>query len=84
MRNKIENIKNFIVENVFFLFAVVIAILFITSPVWIKIKGLSKVVSLFLAPLKSEGYKSSYIGAMGGLIGTFLAVSAALWTTEKD
>lgn len=83
MRNKIENIKNFIVENVFFLFAVVIAILFITSPVWIKIKGLSKVVSLFLAPLKSEGYKSSYIGAMGGLIGTFLAVSAALWTQRR-
>ena len=48
MRNKIENIKNFIVENVFFLFAVVIAILFITSPVWIKIKACQKWFHYFL------------------------------------
>lgn len=83
MRSKFQKVKDFIIENVFFLCAVLVAILFITSPVWINIRCLSNAISLFLVPLKSVEYKSSYIGAMGGLIGTFLAVSAALWTQRR-
>lgn len=44
---------------------------------------LARIVSIFLLPLKKDGYKSSYIETMGALLGTFLAVSGALWTQRR-
>lgn len=83
MKNRWKNIKEWIIDNLFFLVIGMISILFITSPIWMNFEYLARIVSIFLLPLKKDGYKSSYVETMGALLGTFLAVSGALWTQRR-
>ena len=83
MKNRWKNIKEWIIDNLLFLVIGMISILFITSPIWMNFEYLAIIVSIFLLPLKKDGYKSSYIETMGALLGTFLAVSGALWTQRR-
>lgn len=83
MKNRWRNIKEWIIDNLLFLVIGMISILFITSPIWMNFEYLARIVSIFLLPLKKDGYKSSYIETMGALLGTFLAVSGALWTQRR-
>lgn len=83
MKNRWKNIKEWIIDNLLFLVIGMISILFITSPIWMNFEYLARIVSIFLLPLKKDGYKSSYIETMGALLGTFLAVSGALWTQRR-
>lgn len=80
---KREYIKDFIVENVLFFVIVIITGIFIVSPLLLKIKVVSDVVSTLLKALETEGYRSTYIEMMGALLGTFLAISGALWTQRR-
>lgn len=79
----IEKVKRFISENKLFFVAIVATVLFITSPLWLQISFLSKMVSCFLKSLNEQGFKSSYIETCGAILGTFLAVTGALWTQRK-
>ncbi len=80
---KRDYIKDFIVENVLFFVIVIITGIFVVSPLLLKIKTVSDVVSILLKALETEGYRSTYIETMGALLGTFLAISGALWTQRR-
>lgn len=81
---KWNKIKDIIVEKWLFFTIIIITFIFVSSPYWLKWGNFSKEVSYFLQPLKTEGYKSSYIEMLGALLGTFLAISGALWTQRRD
>ena len=62
---------------------IIVTVIFVTSPVLLKNEWIYKWISSLLSPLKQEGYKSSYIETIGALLGTFLAISGALWTQRR-
>ena len=79
-----EAIKDFVVDNVLFVIMVGITIVFVTSPVWLRSEALSNAISEILSPLKCEGYKSSYVETLGAILGTFLAITGAIWTQKRE
>lgn len=70
--------------SILFWIAGVIAIAFLISPLLLKNECISNLFSNFIKTLKIESYKSSYIETVGALIGTFLAITGALWTQRKE
>lgn len=78
-----EKIKDFVIENIVFFIMIIVTVIFVTSPVLLKNEWIYKWISSLLGPLKQEGYKSSYIETIGALLGTFLAISGALWTQRR-
>ncbi len=85
LRKKISKsqIRDFIIENLLFYVMAIIALVFVASPVWLNITSISTWVSSILVPLKTEGYKSSYVETLGALGGTAFAVCGALWTQRR-
>ena len=81
---KWRKIKDAVVDKWLFVIMIIITFIFVISPYWLKWEVLENEVSYFLQPLKVEGYKSSYIEMLGALVGTFLAISGALWTQRRD
>lgn len=77
------DVKDFIVENLLFFIVVVATIIFVISPWWLSCEFLSNEISGILSSLKTEGYKSSYIETLGAILGTFLAITGALWTQKR-
>ena len=73
----------FIKNNKLFFISIVITIIFIVAPLWLRIPCLRQLISFFLLPLKEQGFKSSYIETLGAFLGTFLAVTGALWTQKQ-
>ncbi len=67
--------------SIFVMFAF-IAILIVLSPLVIKIPGVKDFVSSSLIELGS--YKAVYITMIGGMVGTGLAVSSAIWMQQRD
>ncbi|WP_202766286.1 hypothetical protein [Clostridium paridis] len=49
-----------------------------------RVQIFSGLLSWLLSPLKTTEYKSSYIQTFGAILGTFMAVSGALWTQKKS
>lgn len=82
-QNRIHK-KFYLSGNILFTIMIVIAFLFAISPLLLKISWIASTVSLWLGALNIESYKSTYINTMGALLGTFLAVSGALWTQQKE
>lgn len=76
-------IGKFAIENPLFFISIVITIIFVSSPIWLNCSCLKNMISGFLMPLKEQGYKSSYIETLGAILGTFLAITGALWTQRK-
>lgn len=67
--------------NMLFIIVSAISAVFILIPLILRIKLIYKVASWFLSPLGEYG--SSYVETLGAILGTFLAVTGALWTQRK-
>lgn len=67
--------------NMLFMIVSAISAVFILIPLILRIKLIYKVASWFLSPLGEYG--SSYVETLGAILGTFLAVTGALWTQRK-
>ncbi len=59
-----------------------VVLLFIFSPLLLNCRFIYETISSFMGPLEISEYKSSYIESLGSLLGTFLAVLAALLTQK--
>lgn len=79
----IQKIIKFIKENKLFSFSIFLTGIFIVSPLFLKIQIMNNALSGFMYSLKEQGYKSSYVETLGAILGTFLAISGALWTQRK-
>lgn len=62
---------------------VALAILFLASPYALKVPCIFDSVAVFFEPLKNEEYRGAFIGACGGMIGSFLAITGALWVERR-
>ncbi len=80
---KVDKFKDFVKENPLFFISIIITIIFIVAPLWLRIPCFSEMISFILVPLKEQGFKSSYIETLGAFLGTFLAVTGALWTQRQ-
>ncbi|MDF2883075.1 MAG: hypothetical protein K0R54_3632 [Clostridiaceae bacterium] len=82
IRKKIERYKpqN---ENIIFVIMCCIGCGFLITPILLRMTILNDLFSWMLSPLKTADYKSSYIETFGAILGTFMAVSGALWTQKK-
>ena len=76
-------IKKFIKDNILFSICIFIALLFLVSPLLLRISWVESIVTDILFALKEEGYKSSYIETIGAIFGTFFAITGALWTQKR-
>ena len=87
IKRKVNEMKvktwKFIKENPWFFISIVLTAIFIFSPLYLRCSWLSGMFSCFLLPLKEQGYKSSYIETLGAILGTFLAITGALWTQRR-
>lgn len=79
-----KKIQDIIIEKWLFIIVVIVTLVFVFMPWWIKFECFSSRVAFFLQPLKTEGYKSSYVETIGALIGSFLAITGALWTQRRE
>ena len=67
--------------SILFMIVSAISAAFIFIPLILRIEFVYNAVSWFLSPLGEYG--SSYIETLGAILGTFLAVTGALWTQRK-
>lgn len=63
--------------------SVVFAVVFMVSPALLRFDWFNSIISGFLEPLKCSEYKGAFVGATGGMIGAFLAITGALWVERK-
>lgn len=77
-----RKIKNFFKRDFEFALFVFVVILFLISPLLIRVPLLHRIISFYLEPLGS--FKDSYIGIIGTVFGTFLGVIGALWTQGEE
>lgn len=69
--------------NILFIVVSILGCAFVVVPVLLRVPFIANVLTWLLRPLKDSGYKSSYIETFGAILGTFLAVTGALWTQRK-
>lgn len=83
--SKINNTKTYKQKhgNIFFVIVCCIGGTFLITPILLRVPFFSNLFSWLLHPLKTTEYKSSYIKTFGAILGTFMAVSGALWTQKK-
>lgn len=60
-----------------------ITVVFIILPIVLKIQCISDFVAWILEALRYQEYKSAYLGIIGGLLGSWLAVTGAIYTQRK-
>ena len=65
-------------KKLLFTISLIMAVCFLFSPMFLKIEFVSGVVRNCLEGLEYQEYKSSFIGGVGGMIGTFLAITSTL------
>ena len=82
--------------TIYFILICVITFLFVISPLLFRIAFIYELASRYLSVFKSVDFKSTYIEALGAILGAFLAITGAIWTqniankyekknkTEKD
>ena len=68
--------------TILFITAIVLSICFLCVPLLLKCQCIYENVQKILASLGN--YKSSYFEACGAMIGTFLAVTSAIWIQQKS
>ena len=71
-----------IILNILFMLFWLLGIIFLFVPRILSYTPIYDLLSYFLSYLPSVEYKNTYISSLGGLLGTFMAVSGALWTQQ--
>jgi hypothetical protein len=66
-------------KNLLFGISLAMAIALLLSPFLLKIEFISNIIRWCLSDLQYQEYKSAFIGTVGGMIGTFLAITGTLW-----
>lgn len=61
----------------------VITVMFMILPLIMKIPIISSVIAWIMSALKYQEYKSAYLGLIGGLVGSWLAITGAIYTQQK-
>lgn len=61
----------------------VITVVFIILPLVMKIPFVSNLIAWIMSALKYQEYKSAYLGIIGGLVGSWLAITGAIYTQRK-
>lgn len=67
-------------STMYFIIVCTITLLFIGSPLLIRIPLVYEAIRGYLSIFKSSNYKSTYIETIGSIWGTFLAITGAIWT----
>ena len=80
---KIKVLWGWLKENGNLILSVLIALAFLVSPPLLKFDCFSNLIDGYLHYLKNAEYKAAYIGASGGMIGSFLAITGAIWIERK-
>ncbi len=75
-------LKNKMKNGTFFAMCVV-TVLFIVMPLFLQTSVIRKAVAWILSGLKYREYKSAYLGLVGGLLGSWLAITGAIYTQRK-
>lgn len=70
-------------QGILLVISVLAAIIFVLSPVLLRCKWFNSGIDFLLEPLKYSAYKEAFIGAVGGMIGSFLAITGALWVEKS-
>lgn len=63
--------------------SVLLSCIFLLSPFLLRYQCFFITIDSFFESLKYTGYKEAFIGASGGMIGSFLAITGALWVERK-
>lgn len=69
-------------RNMLFWIALVLAVLFVFSPLFLRAPAVKHSLLCFLEPLGDSTFKSSYIETVGATIGTILAITGTLMLQE--
>ena len=76
--------KDFILnKNGLFWISLSLTILFVFSPLILKIPQIKYAVSIFFGALTAETYKSSFMESIGSVLGTALTITATLFIQKK-
>lgn len=70
------------ISTIYFGIICIIAVLFILSPLIIRIPFFYQLIKWLLSVFKDDQYKNTYISAVGSIIGTFLAITGVIWTEK--
>lgn len=70
-------------SHIFLRASVVLAVFFLISPLVLKCPCIYNAIDSFLDHLKYTEYKEAYIAACGGMLGSFLAITGALWVERR-
>ena len=77
-KRKSKNLAN----NVLFFLATFFSVLFLAIPIILKFPCVYNLVTSFLSAMGT--YKASYFEACGAMMGTFLAVTSAIWIQNRS
>lgn len=66
-------------HSVLLIASILFVLVFVLSPLLLRIGVFASIVDSFFEPLRFSEYKEAYISASGGMIGSFLAITGALW-----
>lgn len=61
----------------------IITVLFIIIPLIMKIPFVSDFIAWIMSALRYQEYKSAYLCIIGGLVGSWLAITGAIYTQQK-
>lgn len=67
-------------STIYFIVICVIVLLFIFSPLLIRVHFIYEIIQNYLDVFKNIEYKSAYVETVGAILGTFLAITGAIWT----
>lgn len=71
-------------KNFLFWLGCFASLLFLMIPLIVHLfPGFESFISLLLIPLKSVEYKTTYIETIGAILGTYMAITGAIWTQRK-
>lgn len=79
--NFIDKLKR-VKLNTFTIMCVITAT-FIILPLVMKIPFVSDFIAWLMSALRYQEYKSAYLGLIGGLVGSWLAITGAIYTQQK-
>lgn len=78
-----KKIKKHNRKDILFGIAIVVAAIIVLSPIILKASLANNFISWAISALKQQGYKSSYFEVTGTFVGSFLAITGALWTQRR-
>ena len=70
-------------KNGTFIAMCVVTVLFIVMPLFLQVSVIRNAIAWILSGLKYQEYKSAYLGLIGGLLGSWLAITGAIYTQRK-